>query len=71
MSHDRRPGAQPQTLESAELAMKSTRSMPDQSDLRLVPKSVKDAALRNAEQKGVSDGRVVREGSFCTTVGLV
>eukprot|EP00983_Pelagomonas_calceolata_P039633 1137260-Pelagomonas_calceolata.AAC.3 len=51
----RRPGAQPQTLETAELAMRNGRNMPEQSDLRLVPKSVKEAALRNAEERGVRE----------------
>jgi hypothetical protein len=55
----RRPGAQSQTLESAELAMKNSRNAPDQSNLRLVPKSVKEAALKSAEERGVSAAGVL------------
>jgi len=46
-------------LESAELAMKNSRNAPDQSNLRLVPKSVKEAALKSAEERGVSAAGVL------------
>jgi len=47
-----------QTLEGAELAMRRAREAPQVGNLKLVPKSVKSAALKAAEERGVRVARV-------------